>query len=325
MAVAVTFILSVATAFAQGQYALLTHEGQTTVFRGADALINANNAATDGDLITLSEGQFTGTGIYKNITLRGSGMGVNGGKTTRLTVNDDINGQYEYFSLRVSSPDGGGMLIEDISYDGEGIVIQGGNRIDLVRCNTAVRFGADINSVQDMRIINCFINSSIDNSRGSDNKPQIIGSVIDGNASGVQAVNCVLEKKGDKSVFVNCILTKDRYFSSRKDITYDHCVIIYELDESYDNYFDSDYADLQEHAPDCKMFKKATPVFKEAGFYNLLDENATEWLGNDGTQVGIYGGNLPFDRASNVLSIKTLKVADKTDPEGILKLEVEIE
>ncbi len=166
------------------------------MFRGADALINANNAATDGDLITLSEGQFTGTGIYKNITLRGSGMGVNGGKTTRLTVNDDINGQYEYFSLRVSSPDGGGMLIEDISCDGEGIVIQGGNRIDLVRCNTAVRFGADINSVQDMRIINCFINSSIDNSRGSDNKPQIIGSVIDGNASGVQAVNCVLEKRG---------------------------------------------------------------------------------------------------------------------------------
>ena len=80
---------------AQGQTdvwtATLQHGDEVTVFRMANALSEAYNAAVDGDVITLSEGTFGGITINKSITIYGAGYENNEVTGTRLTkINGDV-------------------------------------------------------------------------------------------------------------------------------------------------------------------------------------------------------------------------------------------
>ena len=68
----VVTVFGATATFAQNKLvATLSHNGQVTVFYGANALIDAHNAADHGDVITLSSGNFNTTTITKAITLRG--------------------------------------------------------------------------------------------------------------------------------------------------------------------------------------------------------------------------------------------------------------
>ena len=82
---------------AQGSLlATLSHEGEISAYYGASALKAALTAAADGDVITLSSGQFTAVNITKAITLRGAGMSIskdstNTHETTFIHGNFQIN------------------------------------------------------------------------------------------------------------------------------------------------------------------------------------------------------------------------------------------
>ena len=70
-------LLSVAgmkNAFAQGQMAILQHNDTLCAFYGPDALSAAHTAASDGDTITLSSGNFNGCILSKAITIHGAGI-----------------------------------------------------------------------------------------------------------------------------------------------------------------------------------------------------------------------------------------------------------
>ena len=61
--------LSAASVFAQSSLiATLSHEGEVSLYYGASALQQAHEAATHGDVITLSSGTFTSVKITKAIT-----------------------------------------------------------------------------------------------------------------------------------------------------------------------------------------------------------------------------------------------------------------
>ena len=70
-----TFLCVSTMIFAQTttQTAMLKHGNNITAYYGLDAFIEANAAAQDGDIITLSSGTFSPTTITKAITLRGAG------------------------------------------------------------------------------------------------------------------------------------------------------------------------------------------------------------------------------------------------------------
>lgn len=55
--------------------------------------------------------------------------------------------------------------------------------------------------------------------------------------------------------------------------------------------------------------------------FELQDSIATTILGNDGTQVGIYGGPMPFD--PYVYNHK-VSAARRTTPDGFLDLEIKL-
>ena len=58
---------------AQEQLATLKHNGNISVYYGVNAFVEAYNAASNGDTINLSDGNFNGTNISKRLVLRGNG------------------------------------------------------------------------------------------------------------------------------------------------------------------------------------------------------------------------------------------------------------
>lgn len=64
-------------------------------------------------------------------------------------------------------------------------------------------------------------------------------------------------------------------------------------------------------------------VFKEGTFYQLTDE-AKKYIGDDGTEVGIYGGSLGFDPTPTNPQITKFNVAPKTTADGKLSVDIEV-
>lgn len=65
-------------------------------------------------------------------------------------------------------------------------------------------------------------------------------------------------------------------------------------------------------------------LYKEDSFYELTDEAAALYLGDDGTQIGIYGGDSPWDIEPSNPQISKVTVPLKPDVNGILPIQVEI-
>lgn len=56
----------------------------------------------------------------------------------------------------------------------------------------------------------------------------------------------------------------------------------------------------------------------------LTDEAKTKYLGTDGTEVGIYGGSLPFEARISNPQITKLNVASKSTADGKLSVDIEV-
>lgn len=56
----------------------------------------------------------------------------------------------------------------------------------------------------------------------------------------------------------------------------------------------------------------------------LTQEAAAEYLGLDGTQVGIHGGALPMDPIPDNLLVTMCNIAPKTTPTGKLSIEIQV-
>lgn len=58
--------------------------------------------------------------------------------------------------------------------------------------------------------------------------------------------------------------------------------------------------------------------------FELTESAATTYLGLDGTQVGIYGGNLPYDEDPIIPQITKCNVAAKSTADGKLSVDIEV-
>ena len=85
--------------------ATLSHDGNFTHYYGSGALQSAYNASEDGDIITLSPGTFSLSGMYKAITLRGTGIDAT--KSSVISSVVDIIPKYE-----------GEIVIEGVRFSG---------------------------------------------------------------------------------------------------------------------------------------------------------------------------------------------------------------
>lgn len=296
---------------AQTSSATLTHDGKLSSFTGENALLEALNKAADGDLITLSAGTFKGCTISKAITLRGAGMEADElGRQTTISGNLAIlidGGKDKAFSI-----EGVFMPSSNITCGNLGSFYM--NKCTVKQCFLPTTSSTSV--VDKCVITHCKI-EKLEYPRGAVN---VYNSLVGDAewASSYRFDNCVILFQRVASYYGefnnSILLTPNGHLFHG---TADHCAANFTIkaDQGSNNYETS--AD--------KLFSNYD---SSATWYTrdltLTDEAKTKYLGSDGTEVGIYGGNMPFSPFLDQPFIKRLKVAPRSSRDGKLSVDIEV-
>lgn len=317
-----SFVLSLCaglTALAQNALlATLSHDGTVSTFYGADALREAHAAATDGDVITLSSGTFNSVNITKAITLRGAGMEVDSLRGTLPTI---ISGDFDFC---VSDTLLHRVTVEGI-YSNNTAYVRGTLKNAMIlksRFNrwSSVNYGV----MKDVSFIHCKIMGNLYAYRGS--SFSCVGCCLSGNNSSsnsVECTNCIF--MGSLSnwcdgTLVNCIMngSSTSYIPGTK--TY-NCVAY----GGATNFFRKVPNSTNKVVADASaLFKTYTGTADDNTNFELTESAAATYLGTDGTQVGIYGGSLPFDATPTNPQITKCNVAAKSTADGKLSVDITV-
>lgn len=297
--------------------ATLTHDGQVTAFSSSAALQQAHNAAVSGDVITLSSGNFSATTITKAITLRGVGMEADTQhniQPTYITGQLNINipsSEQESNHLSVE-----GVYFRDYVYAYAATI----NKAEFKKC-----YFYGFNYTNNGRLKECnFIQSKFESFTTYDNSDAFLLGCLVKSARGRnhKYMNCVIDNTSLGTLlsctFVNSILIERNYNSLDISNNAVSCVGLCTSNSNnniFRNLIDSSY----------KFVTSTNQIFSTFGTtYELTDEAKTTYLGNDGTEVGMYGGPMPFDPVVSVPRITKCEVAQKTTADGKLSVNIEV-
>lgn len=295
--------------------ATLSHEGQITIFQGSMALKEAMMAASHGDNITLSSGDFNAVDIEKAITLRGFGMqedAIKGTLPTRIVGN---------FKINIPSDVTSKFSIEGI-YNTELVTFNGSLNYPTIQKCSFKEINAAKCVFNSMTVIHCKITESI--SLNNSSTVRFVNSCIryptfpSYSATGaLDFTNCFLLNAYNAyhSVSTNCI-----FDFSKDDLT---------LPESHTCYscisFGKAFSEVSQISNTTLQNREALHnLFKKDTFYELTDEAKSNYLGNDGTEIGIYGGNMPFSPRILIPQITKCDVSAKTTVDGKLSVDIEV-
>jgi len=350
------------TVFAQSSLlATLSHDGNISAYYGADALKTAMAEAEAGDIITLSSGQFNAVDIDKPVTLRGAGMSVmadsvSSHQPTIISGSLEIKIDESQSSRLLLE----GLYFGLVTYSGtiknaqflkcrfySFIPATDAKIVNSSFIHCRINYGFTMNSNSSNAY---FINSIVCN-------PLNNGTSIDGvsyqSTSNIEFDNCFVK--------FDYYLNSD--YSVSEGVRPDYCdnayyknCIIQEVLGSY-RPMSSDY-NLMGTAYNCigfssyssvNLFKYMSPqnttnkqvstlsdlfktysdtgsgsYIKDNDDFTLTDEAAAQYLGTDGTQVGVYGGNLPYNEEVSIPQITKCNVASKSSADGKLSVDIEV-
>ena len=310
-------------ALAQGSLlATLNHEGTVSTFYGATALRDAHAAATHGDVITLSSGMFLSTDITKAITLRGSGMQVDSVLKTEPTI---ISGN---FNIKISDKTDKHLTLEGIYSDYE-IYYTDTLRNAVFLKNRFKRINPSAGWIKDAVFIHCFISDEL--SLNAKSSAQCINCVINypysnnTETSNFEMLNCVIYAGTLRSSSIkNCILVVSSGSTNRLEGTnamYNNVGVGSSKWFSYANNTSNTYSTVEELF---KTYKGTKLDGIDSENFELTDAAKKKFLGIDGTQVGIYGGSLPYDPSPTNPQITKCNVAGKSTADGKLSVDIEV-
>lgn len=336
--------------------ATLTHEGASSEFYGQEAFVDAVKASADGDLITLSAGTFSGTTINKSLTIRGNGAEPADKATIINTkvileksadeneANHWLNIEGIYFNCDVS--------IQRANSDTEYNKLKD---LCMKKC-TILNFTSEYKSsygwygtLENSSFINCrilksfniynisevaFINSIVYGyaaKGGQTNNPKVnfLNSVYILNASPsyastFNAINSIILLNADTYVYFS-----NHYYHFPPSCSMDHCILTGFLTDTEPEHV----AELYDNHP-CVETKwmPMSETFKTLTEYTALNldddysltDAAQSILGTDGTQIGIYGGAMPYSSTVTYPRFKTFNVAEKA-VDGKLSVEIATE
>lgn len=309
--------------FAKAQSSLiatLSHDDNVKVFYGSDALKQAHEAATSGDVITLSSGSFNATNITKAITLRGAGViddSENGIESTRIYSNISIESANDTINR---------INIEGIIFDS--YIYSKSNTCDIIFKNCRLLGFSDNNSHKNNNIflVNCRVTNQISVSYAT--QISCLNSIIN-SAYGQNFCfkNCILKLNNSlsNSSFENSIFVQNysnRYFSLEHESIVKNCI------SNYSNTFDKITNNTNKTYDITKLFKTFSDIehfsSSTSELFELTEEARTTYLGTDGKEVGIHGGDFPFDETSDFPRIIKCNVAPKSTVDGKLNVEIQV-
>ena len=314
-------------ALAQTQVATLQHGDDISVFYGTNAFVEAHTAAVDGDIVTLSSGSFTvPSSITKAITLRGAGV-----------VNDTVAGTNPTIfvgevTINVSN-DSIPIQVEGILFSNK-MMYQTMHNPKFTRCSFNVITNVSIgsNTMNNAQFVNCMIK---DFNFTSASGTTLLNSVV-WNPTYITSSHTVLlynsimrlayngNSLGGLSAF-NSVFIRDNNdynngFTPQATCSFFNCIGIRTGTYSpFGNAYTSGCITKTSYAA---VFKTGTFSLEEP--FILKDEIATGFLGSDGTQVGIYGGFMPYSNRPSYMVLKRCNVANRSTIDGKLSVDIEV-
>ena len=319
--------IAVAAMAQSSQLATLNHKGQISTFYGATALNKAHAAAVHGDVITLSVGSFNGVNITKAVTIRGAGMGMDTISNALPTI---INSD---FTINVPAMDTANLILEGIYHNGT-ISYTQATRPMFIKCRfkDIVYQSYSSSTMTDATFMHCKI---VGNSIGLFGSGSIINSVInyDPVISNYTITNCIIIE--DYMGMTNCTMTNciigvyDGSLESSNYVSY--CVSFCHNGDGANIYDELPFNTTNFVVTKGDIFSTYDFPTNEGTIYAIpdnewfkLSETGKSYLGNDGTEVGIYGGNMPFDPRTTTPQITKCNVAAKSTADGKLSVDIEV-
>ena len=333
--------------YAQGSLlATLSHDGQISAYYGASALKAALEAATDGDVITLSSGQFNAVDITKAITLRGAGMSVS---TDSINPHEStiIQGNY---TINLANSLAGRIVMEGLYMNGKVTYSGVLKNAQFLKCrfsslgdgsgkitNTAFihcRFAdyCDIAGNSNAYFINCVVNRLRQNSSTSNVEMDncfVHFQCYNFSSDAYRPNSCV------NTYFKNCVLayytdfTSSSYNTLPTSCTAYNCVGIGKSNDIFSNIAYKNNTNTWVGGSVASIFKtytgyQSTSIISDSETFELTDEAKTKYLGTDGTQIGLYGGNLIYNENPTTPQITKCNVAAKSTADGKLSVDIEV-
>lgn len=297
--------------------ATLNHEGTITTFYGINALQQAHSAAVEGDVVTLSSGTFASVNITKAITLRGAGMTLDASTQTEPTVlaND--------FSIEIPDESTKRLTIEGI-YSNQTITIKKLKNALFLKDRMyyiAVNNGC---IAKDLTFIHCRITYYY-YCYSSNNSASFQNCVLPSNISGKNFIfkNCIIGGGGTtvnqcaNSEYKNCIIMPSQ--QPENTSTYYNNMFIGSTTIS--NITNNTNVKV---SSDDERLNGLNFSVSDDNDYKLTEEAKAIMKGTDGTEVGIYGGSLPYDPTPTNPQISKFNVAAKTTADGKLSVDIEV-
>lgn len=309
-------ILFACTSIAQNTLvASLSHGTNITYYYGGTALKQAVEAAAEsGDIINLSGGIFEATDITKAITLRGAGI-----------ASDEptyINGE---FAINIPS-----TIIQQFTMEG----INCRNKVSLTGAfNNPYFVKSQIQSIELVESTDAIKNIMVVSSKipggiylkGSSTIYLVnsfsgdISREESATSAAVIATNCVLRTytggmRFYNSQVYNCIFVAPGYTDGilSETCTATNCA---STGSTY-------HKDIFDKAVKTDCQQVGGTVFKDEVDYELNDAVKESLKGNDGSEMGMYGGLQPYNPKPSYPLISSMNVSPQTNEQGNLNVEV---
>lgn len=317
------------------QMATVQHGETMKAYYGLEALKDAIAAAATGDVISLSAGQFNAPTINKAVTIQGAGYVIASGNYTAIVG-----------EMTVDVPDGTkGLLVEGLHCIGK-VTVAGDSLCSFIfrKCRMGdLVFNAKIvegelsqSKVQNLtyaKASNFYVHHIVMHEISSSGEENQVAVDIDHCVvtgcllKTVTAVvrNSLLKNASGTSAcaYYNNVMSQNtynfgQYWVGRITSAYLSGNIIFEISSSSYDLTTNNYAALF-----------VTPAhaytWKESYDYKLTDEAAAQYIGGDGTQVGIYGGSVPFTEVLSTPQVVEKHIATQTDENGMLSVKIKVE
>ena len=336
--VMMSFVLAQNAGAQAVQMATLQHGETMKAFYGLDALNDALASATNGDVISLSEGVFNAPTFNKAVTVQGAGFYI------------DKENKQAWTSIKdnpiIKVPNGDtGLRIEGIHFAGN-VSIEGDSL-----CNftiTKCRIG---NLVATGKLVDGEISQSyIKNIKYAETRKLYIHHVVmhtihatSNNQISVDIDHCVLTGNMTSSVtavvrnsllknvrgtascaFYNDVISQNNAFGN----SYDWCgqiTSIYLAGNTIWTLNTHQYNDIHSNYQALFITPSNAYTWDEYSDYKLTEEAAAQYTCPDGTQVGLYGGTVPFTKALSTPQIISKTIATETDENGMLNVKIQVE
>ena len=319
--VSLVAVVAATMSYAQSSMlATLSHEGEISTFYGSNALKEAHAAAVHGDVITLSSGSFASIDITKAVTIRGAGMEVDAHGILPTIISGD-------FEINISNQGENKLTMEGI-YHNNTMMYDNTSKPMFLKCrfkNITGRYG--LSGIFNASFIHCKIAGylALNTSESSASFINCVVGSLSGHNCNIQ--NCVIMAVSgggignfDNSSISNSILydTNPNHLVSESVSAFNNVAFTEGTFRKSPNTTNTVVSELS------SVFKDFDGTYNDNVKFELTEEAKSTYLGIDGTQIGIYGGSLPFDPTPSNPQITKCNVAAKSTADGKLSVDIEV-